>query len=245
LLSILGQSGSLTDALISLLLSLPVILFALCFHETAHGWMAWKCGDDTAYNLGRLTLNPLKHLHPVGAICMLVFGYGWAKPVPVNVRNFRNYKRGMALTAAAGPCSNLILGLIGALVTGVCNAWYSYLYYAGASQMMMNVAMYTCTFFYLTAIYNFLLMAFNMIPVPPFDGSRLALVFLPDRAYFGIMRYERQIMFGILIAMVVLSRFGFSPFGWIAEKLTDLIASPVGNACWKYIFFPMLKPVTI
>ena len=240
LLSVLTQGGDWKDILITLLLTFPVILFALSLHETAHGLVAWKCGDDTAYNLGRLTLNPLKHLDPMGTLCMLLFGYGWAKPVPVNSRNFRNHKQGMALTAIAGPGANLILGIIGALLAGLCNAWSVYLYYSSAPQCLYNVAGYSTTLFYLTALYNFLLMAFNMIPVPPFDGSRVAFVFLPAPTYFKIMRYERQIMIGILIAMLVLSRFGFSPFSWIANQLTDLIMNPFAEFCFDKLFIPLL-----
>ena len=240
LLSVLTQGGDLKEMLITILLTFPVILFALSFHETAHGFVAWKCGDNTAYLMGRLTLNPLKHLDPLGTLCMLIVGYGWAKPVPVNTRNFRNHKRGMALTALAGPCANLLLGIIGALMAGLCNAWSSYLYYSSASLFLYNVSVYSTTLFYLTALYNFLLMAFNMIPVPPFDGSRVALVFLPARTYFKIMQYERQIMFGILITMLVLSRLGVSPFGWIANSLTDLIAKPFGEFCFDRIFLPLL-----
>ena len=240
LLSLLTQGSDWKEILITLLLTFPVILFALSFHEAAHGFVAWKCGDNTAYHMGRLTLNPLKHLDPTGTLFMLIFGYGWAKPVPVNTRNFRNHKRGMALTAIAGPAANLILGVIGALLAGFCNAWSAYLYYSSASQFLYNVSFYSTTLFSLTALYNFLLMAFNMIPIPPFDGSRVALVFLPAHAYFKIMQYERQIMIGILIAMLVLSRLGVSPFGWIANTLTNLIAKPFAEFCFDQIFVPLL-----
>ena len=118
LFSILS-GGDIRDIIISLLLTIPVILISLSTHEAAHGYLAYKMGDRTAYNLGRVTLNPAKHLDPMGSLCMLVFGYGWAKPVPINARNFRNPKRGMAFTAIAGPISNLILGVIGALLYSV------------------------------------------------------------------------------------------------------------------------------
>lgn len=206
--------------LASLLFSLPVMLFALSLHETAHGFVAWKCGDPTAHNLGRLTLNPLRHLDPLGMLSMLVFGFGWAKPVPINVRYFRNPKRGMALSAAAGPAANLILGALNAVLFGVCAA-LTYLPDAPAFLSWIGI------FFELGAEINFLYMAFNLIPVPPFDGSRMVLAFLPPKTYFGLMRYERQIMIGLLVALFVLSRFGFSPFGWIAEELTYLIANPI------------------
>ena len=114
------QGGDLKEILIDLLLSLPIIILALTVHETAHGYVACKCGDPTAYNLGRLTLNPAKHLDPIGFFCMLIFGYGWAKPVPINTRNFNNPKRGMALSAAAGPLANLLLGVFFAVGYGLC-----------------------------------------------------------------------------------------------------------------------------
>ena len=222
------QGDSITDIIIRLLLTLPVILCALSFHEAAHGYAAWKMGDPTAHNLGRLSLNPIKHLDPIGCLMMLLVGYGWAKPVPINTRNFRNPKRGMALSAAAGPLSNLLLGVFFAVGYGLLRAWYVYLFYTSTVQFTLNVVQIATTLFFLGAIYNFLFMAFNLIPVPPFDGSRIAFVFLPPKTYFAVMRYERQIMFGLLIGLFALSRlFAFSPFSWIAYKLTDLIANPM------------------
>ena len=110
------RSGFSREMLVSILLSLPCILFALTFHEVSHGYAAYRLGDSTARNFGRLTLNPVKHLDPVGFFCMLLFGFGWAKPVPVNTRNFRKPRSGMALTAAAGPAANLLLGLLSAML---------------------------------------------------------------------------------------------------------------------------------
>ena len=167
---------------------------------------------------------------------MLVFGYGWAKPVPVNTRYFRNPKRGMAITAAAGPLSNLLLGLVSAVLYGVLRAIHVYLYYAADNAFLVTCVSVTATLFWLGAIYNFLFMAFNLIPVPPFDGSRIAFVFLPQRLYFKIMRYERQIMLGLLLGLLLLSRiFSFSPFSWIASTLTDLISTPVANGLWSLL----------
>ena len=223
LFSILS-GGNLTDILISLLLSLPIIFFALAFHETAHGFVAWKCGDPTAYNLGRLTLNPIKHLDPIGFLSMLIFGFGWAKPIPVNSRYFRNPKRGMALTALAGPVANFIVGVVSALLTGLffvlCN-------FVQMPAFLANCAYWAFQLFLLSAECNFLFMAFNLIPCPPFDGSRITLLFLPTKTYFSIMRYERQIMIGVLVAVMILSRLGWSPFSWIAEELTLKIANGV------------------
>ncbi len=240
LLSLLTSSNP-KDSIAILLLSLPVILIALVFHEVAHGFVAWKCGDSTAYNLGRLTLNPKNHLDPIGFFCMLIFGFGWAKPVPINTRNFRNPKRGMALSALAGPVANLCLGVISALLYGFFWALGSYLLNTiGPNAFWFKFVDWTVLLFMLGAFYNFFFMIFNLIPVPPFDGSRIALTFLPTNIYFRIMRYERQIMFGILIALLVLSNLGFSPFGWVAEKLTELIADPINELFWDNVFLPRL-----
>lgn len=241
LLSTLLSGGDLKDVLVQLLLTLPVIILALSVHETAHGYVAWKCGDPTAHNLGRLTLNPLKHLDPIGFVCMMVFGYGWAKPVPINTRYFRNPKRDMAICAAAGPLSNLLMGLFSAALLGVVQSWYSYLFYTVGEGFFLTCVWLLVQLLYLGAAYNFLLMAFNLIPIPPFDGSRIALAFLPPRIYFGVMRYERQIMFGLLIAILVLDNFGFSPFGLIANNLTNAISSPISRALWENAFLPMLR----
>ncbi len=226
LLDILS-GGDIRSIIISLVFSMPIILLALSLHETAHGYVAYKCGDNTAYNLGRLTLNPFKHIDPIGFACMLLFGFGWAKPVPINTRNFRNPKRGMALSALAGPMANAIMGLMSAAMLGFTMALYYYLAFTGASAFVLTCVSYTTVLFELSALYNLLFMAFNLIPIPPFDGSRIALVFLPPKTYFGIMKYERQIMIGLLVALVLLSRLGFSPFSWIAYNLTDLVANPV------------------
>ena len=236
LLSLL-KGGDIGSIIISLLLSLPIIILALSFHETAHGYVAWKCGDPTARNLGRLTLNPLKHLDPVGFFCMMVFGYGWAKPVPVNVRYFRNPRRGMAITAIAGPAANLLLGLISTFFFGLFAALYNAAGFSSAPRLWLTALDVICNLCYLGAVYNFLFMAFNLIPIPPFDGSRVATLFLPQNIYFGIMRYERQIMFGLLIALMVLSRFGLSPFTWIAENLTELFFKPF-HQLFNKLFLP-------
>jgi len=109
----------LTSFIVSLLLSMPIALLALSVHETAHGFVAYKLGDPTAYNFGRLSLNPLKHVDPIGFGCMVLFGFGWAKPVPVDTRYFKKPKRDMALTGAAGPISNLLLALLFAVLLRV------------------------------------------------------------------------------------------------------------------------------
>ena len=186
--------------IISLVLSLPIILFSLTIHECAHGWTAMKLGDRTAYNLGRLTLNPIKHIDPIGFICMLVFGYGWAKPVPIVTRNFKNPRKGMALSAIAGPVSNLLLGFCFVILHYVAALGFSYAFELGGlgNERIIIIAELIIIFLSMGAQLNIYLAVFNLLPVPPFDGSRFFYVFLPPKWYFKVMQYERYIMLGIL-----------------------------------------------
>ena len=196
LLDLLTEGLSLQEMLIQILLTVPTIFIALTFHEVAHGWMSYKLGDPTAYNLGRLSLNPIKHLDPIGALCMLLVGVGWAKPVPVNARYYKNPKRGMALTALAGPVMNLILAFIGVIL-------YSLVVRFGGLVTQNDLLLYVLfTLFYYFAFLNVYLAVFNLIPIPPFDGSRIAFIFLPTHLYFKIMRYERIIQMVVMIALI-------------------------------------------
>lgn len=193
-----GAEG-IQSYLISLALSLPIILFSLTIHECAHGWAAMKLGDRTAYNLGRLTLNPIKHIDPIGFVCMLAFGYGWAKPVPIMSRNFKNPRKGMALSAIAGPISNLLLGFVFVILN--CLAVFGFdLAFADEypSERAFIISQLVLIFFSMGARLNVYLAVFNLLPVPPFDGSRFFYIFLPTKWYFKVMQYEKYIMIGIL-----------------------------------------------
>ncbi len=186
--------------LIYLVLTLPIILFSLTLHECSHGYIAMKLGDRTAYNLGRLTLNPIKHLDPIGFICMLVFGYGWAKPVPIATRNFKNPRKGMALAAIAGPISNLLLALCFVILHYLSALGFNALFAnAGmVNERLLIIADLVMIFFSIGAQLNVYLAVFNLLPVPPFDGSRFFYIFLPTKWYFKVMQYERYIMLAIL-----------------------------------------------
>lgn len=186
------------------ILRIPIVLLSLTVHEVAHGYAAYKMGDPTAKNMGRLSLNPLKHLDPIGAICMLFFHFGWAKPVPISTRHFKNPRRGMALSALAGPLSNLLM----AFVAYVISIYISYFgnvgghFYLTAFMGTPFIVTSTGKILYILYLFfaNFFLLntslaVFNLLPIPPLDGSRILFVFLPDKIYFGIMKYERIVEF--------------------------------------------------
>ncbi len=170
------------------------LIIALPFHECAHGYVAYRLGDPTAKNMGRLTLNPLKHIDPLGAISMVFFGIGWAKPVMINPNNFKNPKAGMAISSAAGPLSNLLLAYIFMVL-------YKFAYiFAGAAFSSVSTAFsFILSLLYYLVMINISLTVFNLIPLPPFDGSRIINYFLPEHLYFKIMQYENYIMIGIFV----------------------------------------------
>ena len=160
---------------------IPAVLLSLSFHEFSHGYVAFKLGDPTAKQAGRLTLNPLAHIDPLGTLCMLIFRFGWAKPVPVNVMYFKDRKKGMAITAAAGPISNLLLAFLCLLL------FVPVLVYAGWTA----VGSYAANFLYIMVMINVGLAVFNLLPISPLDGSKILYAVLPNKIYFSIMRYER------------------------------------------------------
>ncbi len=177
--------------LVGVMSSVFVVFCTMPIHEFAHAWMSTKLGDQTARLSGRLTLNPLAHLDLWGCIMILLVGFGYAKPVPVNIRNFKNRKRDMALTALAGPVSNLIMALFFLVLMQIANKF-------GSGS---NFGMILVWFFYYAAYINVSLAVFNLLPIPPLDGSRIATVILPDRYYYKVMQYERYIMIALFVLL--------------------------------------------
>jgi len=181
--------GSLRD----ILLRVAAVFLCLTIHETCHGLAAYALGDPTAKRAHRLSLNPLRHIDWLGLIMMVVAGFGWAKPVPVNPNYFKKPKQGMAVTALAGPVSNLLLAIlllliargvyIRAALTGSFSAtWFAFLLDTASLSVGLGL--------------------FNLVPIPPLDGSKVLAVLLPDRAYDWLMHYER---FGMLVLVMVIS----------------------------------------
>ena len=180
-------------------LSALAVLITLTVHEYAHAFAAYKMGDPTAKNLGRLTLNPIKHLDPVGAICMIFFHFGWAKPVPINARNFKNPRRGFAISALAGPLINLMISFFAAPVFLIFQkALINLLARSTPAEFAFNVTYNAMQFFYIFHVVNLGIAIFNLIPVPPLDGSRILGLLLPPKHYFAIMRHERTIYYVLI-----------------------------------------------
>ncbi len=201
--------------LFEMLIRLLVVLTALPVHEFAHAFVAYKLGDNTAKYQGRLNLNPLSHLDPIGSVATVLFGFGWAKPVPVNPYMFKNRKLGMALVSLAGPLSNVLLALIIMAVLKIL----------AVLGVINNSSAFLQVLLIMISV-NLNLAVFNLIPIPPLDGSRVATLFLDERKYFRIMQYERYIFLALIVLMstsVFDSVMGF--FTNILWNVIDFITS--------------------
>lgn len=188
------------------------IFFSLPVHEYAHGFISHKLGDNTAKNFGRLTLNPFAHIDWTGALLMVLVGFGWAKPVPVSMHNFKKPKAYMALTAAAGPLSNILIAFVSLLLANVLLA------------IIKVVEFPLITILCDVAYLNVYLAVFNLIPIPPLDGSRVLNAFLPDRAYYTLMRFERY----TFIIIIVLVRVFGEQISWLTFTILSGLSSVIG-----------------
>lgn len=206
------QQGEYLLAIIAVLSRCFVVFCCLPIHELAHGLMAHLLGDDTAKREGRLSLNPFAHLNPIGTIMIFLFGIGYANPVPINPRNFKNEKGGMALTALAGPLANLLMGFV--------SVWGFFIFtkFTGSSAVGSAVSY----FFLYSAQINVMLAVFNLFPIPPLDGSKILAAVLPDKIYYKYMMYERYIM----IALMILLFTGVldTPISFLTSKLLNFIS---------------------
>lgn len=167
----------------NIIYSLPGLLIAIIFHELAHGYTAYLLGDHTAKDAGRLSLNPINHIDPIGLLCMVIFKFGWAKPVPVNSRNFQNRKKGMILVSLAGPFTNFIIALFMAVVLNLIP--------------IKNIILFEIIL--ITMWYNIMLGVFNLLPFPPLDGSKILASLLPTKLEILFYKYEKYMYFVLIL----------------------------------------------
>lgn len=185
------------EGLISFLYTLPALLFCLSVHEFAHAYTAYKLGDRTQKAMGRLTLNPFSHIDIAGFICIALFGFGWGKPVMIDDRNFKNKAAGNALTAFAGPCSNIIMAILFTIILKI-------LLITGVILPAINsvVGSIILNMLILTIQFNVVFAIFNLIPIPPFDGSRILYFFLPAKGRENMYKIEQYSFIIVLVILV-------------------------------------------
>ncbi len=206
-----------TTALAIILAMVFAILFAISFHEFAHALVALWCGDSTPKLMKRLTINPFRHMDWIGTVMLILFGFGYAKPVPVNTNNFKNQKRDMAFVSLAGVTMNIIMAIIGSLLAVVCGKYLTNPNF---------FAVFLTYFFYMFTIYNISLAIFNLLPIYPLDGFNFVMTFVRDKGRF----LQFSIRYGtiILIAVIV-------AFSWLLSDL-NLIISDGLFTMWSLLF---------
>lgn len=211
---------NLRQEILYTILSLPALLIALTVHEYAHGYAAYKMGDPTAKYSGRLSLNPVHHLDLMGTLCMLFFHFGWARPVPVNPRNFRDPKKGSVIVSLAGPMANFVVALISMFALQIMIRVFPYPY-EGIYDFFLNIVGAMVQL-------NIGLMVFNLLPIPPLDGSKVLLEFLPYRLKYKFYQFERYsgLVLMLLIVTNILTPLLITLRGWV-YMLINLIVGLV------------------
>ena len=200
--------------ILSIILAIVPSVLCITLHELSHGYTAYLLGDDTAKKRGRLSLNPLKHLDPMGLLMLAVFHVGWAKPVPINMFRFKKPKAGMALTALAGPAANLVIALVFMLLYGALFI----------PLKASRVGLYFLSMLQLTVYVSIGLALFNFLPVPPLDGSKVLFSLLSDKHYVTLMRYEKygSLLMLVLVATGVIGRPLTAAINWLYDLLIPI-----------------------
>lgn len=209
------RGGEPFELIITFFSRLFVIFCTMPIHEYAHALIATKLGDSTPKYNGRLTLNPMAHISPMGAIMIFLCGFGYAKPVNVNPRNFKDPKKGMAFTAIAGPISNLIMGFIAIVISTI----FARFYYNNPSTLFLAIYY----FLYFAGVVNVNLAVFNLLPIPPLDGSRILQLLIPAKYYFKFMQYERYVV--LIVFVLILSGVLSGPLSYISGLIIGLFTN--------------------
>ncbi len=209
------SSGNIVVILMSILASLFLVFCVIPMHEYAHAWMAYKMGDKSIKLRGRLTMNPLAHIDPVGAIMIALIGFGWGRPTPVDERNFKDPRKGIALTALAGPVANLLLGFV---LLFIATAFYCV---SGIVNTILGVAIYN--FLYISAQITIYLAVLNLLPIPGFDGFSVLSVFLTDKQYYTIMANQQII--SMVVIVLLFSGMLSKPLSLVADLIIQLFTT--------------------
>ena len=214
LLSLLRGGFDPLQMIIQLFVLAFVVFCTMPIHEFAHAFVATKLGDNTPKYSGRLTLNPMAHISPMGALMILLVGFGYAKPVSINARNFKNPKVGMALTAVAGPISNLIMAFVFLFLSNAT------ILVAARTNIDITILSAIYTFLYFAARININLAVFNLLPIPPLDGSRIFQIFIPGKYYYKMLEYERYIV--IVVFVLIYMDILTIPINFLSNLLMNI-----------------------
>ncbi len=216
LIALFNGNGSFMGIVIHILAILMIIFLVLPFHEWAHAWVASLLGDTSIKYRGRLSLNPLSHIDYMGALCLLLFGFGWAKPVPVDDRNFKNPKVGMAIVALSGPLANIVAAMVGGLV------FYGLIYLAPAF-IVSQIGYYIALFLEYYIVINCSLAVFNLLPIPPLDGSKILFAFLPDKWVYKFYQYQQ--IFSITLIVLLFVGVLDIPLAFLQNAVTGFVST--------------------
>ncbi len=219
-------NGNFQGFFINLLLILPALVIAISFHEAAHAWMAWKMGDPTARNLGRVTLDPTKHFDLLGFLSFALIGFGWGKPTPTNPRNYYNYKKGNVLVALAGVTTNLIISVV---TTGIISLMYALGAFSSVTGSTLgNIMGILLVILFEVALLNMVLCFFNLIPIPPLDGHHLVKGFIARRSPKFYMYYNQYGYLALIVLLFLVPGVSSAFFGlivWVFQWVVRLFGA--------------------